>query len=395
MPDAPPAISNPAEGMVPTFRIKGQLMTRTVRLALPALLAAALAAPLANAAEPTAGLKTGTPDIKSAGPLAFGPDGILFVGDTQGAALFAIDSGDRTAGAKTKHAIKVEDLAGKVASRLGTDVKNVTINDLAVNPLSGNVYLSVARGKGPDATPVILRVTAAGKIDELSLEKVKFAKADVPNPPSVDKVQRGQKLRNESITDLAYVDGRVFLAGLSNEEFSSRLLAIPFPFGDQTDGAGVEIYHGAHGRLETASPVRTFVAYSINNEPYLLAAYTCTPLVKVPVAALKPGAHVKGTTIAELGNMNRPLDMIVYQKDGKDFLLLANSARGLMKIPTEKADNASAITKRVTTETQGIGYEKIASLQGVVQLDKLDDTHALVLIQTKGGALNLETVELP
>ena len=56
-----------------------------------------------------------------------------------------------------------------------------------------------------------------------------------------------------------------------------------------------------------------------------MAAYTCTPLVKVPVAALKPGARTsRGRPIAELGNMNQPLDMIVYQKDGKDYLLMAN-----------------------------------------------------------------------
>ena len=31
----------------------------------------------------------------SAGPLAFGPEGVLFIGDPQGAAIFAIDTGDR------------------------------------------------------------------------------------------------------------------------------------------------------------------------------------------------------------------------------------------------------------------------------------------------------------
>ena len=371
-------------------------MTRTVRFALSALVAVALGATSALAADPSASLKTGRPDIKSAGPLAFGPDGILLVGDTQGAAVFAIDSGDRTpANTKTMAPIKVEDLGGKIAAKLGTDAKKVTINDVVVNPISGKAYVSVSRGTGPDATPVIFRVAADGKLEELSLDKVKFAKSEIPNAPAPGAATKGASQRAESITDLAYTDGRVFLAGLSNEEFSSRLLAIPFPFGDQPDGAGVEIYHGAHGRLETKSPVRTFVAYSINHEPYLLAAYTCTPLVKVPVAALKPGAHVKGTTIAELGNRNRPLDMIVYQKGGKDYLLLANSSRGVMKIPTEKADKAEAISAPVRTETQGLEYEKIAAMQGVVQLDKLDEGHALVLIQSKDGTLNLETVELP
>ncbi len=79
----------------------------------------------------------------------------------------------------------------------------------------------------------------------------------------------------------------------------------------------------------------------------MLAAYQCTPLVKLPVSDLKAGAHVKGTTIAELGNRNRPLDMIVYQKDGKDYLLLTNSSRGVMKIPTDGAGDADGITSRV------------------------------------------------
>jgi hypothetical protein len=136
------------------------------------------------------------------------------------------------------------------------------------------------------------------------------------------------------------------------------------------------------------------VSYRIGNDPYLLAAYTCTPLVKVPVADLKAGAHVKGTTIAELGNQNRPLDMIPYSKDGRSYLLLANNRRGVMKIPTESVGDAQPITHPVRG-TQGVGYETIASLKGVVQMDKLDDNRAVILAQDQTGALNLETVDLP
>ena len=368
-------------------------MTHARRLALSAGLAAAMLAPSARADGPSASLKTGTPDVKSAGPLAFGPDGILFIGDTRGAAVFAVDTGDRAA-AGAKAPVNVPDLAGKVAARLGTEPGKVTINDVAVNPASGKVYLSVSRGTGPDALPVILRIAPGGAIEEVSMENVKFAKADIPNPPAPTAQTKGQSQRAESVTDLAYVDGRVFLAGLSNEEFSSRLIAIPFPFAGEADGASIEIYHGAHGRLETKSPVRTFVAYKIGSEPFLMAAYTCTPLVKVPVADLKPGAHVKGTTIAELGNRNRPLDMIVYQKGGKDYLLLANNSRGVMKIPTEGAGNAEGINAPVSG-TKGLGYETVDALKGVVQLDKLDDARALVLVQKDGGVLNLETIDLP
>ncbi|MHB1556889.1 MAG: hypothetical protein ACYC61_05335 [Isosphaeraceae bacterium] len=358
-----------------------------------------LGAAMAAASEPTASLKAGKPDIKSAGPLTFGPDGILFVGDTKGAAVFAIDTGDRAAVA-AKKPVRVKDVAGKVAGMLGTDVRNVQINDLAVNPASGTVYLSVSRGRGPNALPVIVRINADGKLDELSLENVRFARAEVPNAPApgagTGTRQRGPDPRNESITDLAYVDGRLFLAGLSNEEFSSRLIAIPFPFSAEgIDGASIEIYHGAHGQLETRSPIRTFVAYRIDNQPYLLAAYTCTPLVKVPVADLKAGAHVMGKTIAELGNRNRPLDMIVYKKDGKDFILLANNSRGVMKIHADGAGSAEPITQHVPGGgTKGVAFDKVAELKGVVQLDQLDDRHAVILT-SQGNATDLDTIELP
>jgi hypothetical protein len=355
-----------------------------------AFLGVCSSAALAIGAEPTASLKKGTPDLKSAGALAFGPDGILFIGDTKGAALFAIDTGDRAPAAE-KHKVQVKDLAAKVAAMLGTDPKQVAVNDLAVNPLSGNVYLSVARGRGPDAVPVLVRVNVDGKPEEVSLENVRFAKAELPNAPGAS--ERG---RAESITDVSFADGRVFVAGLSNEEFSSRLIAIPFPFSSEGfDGAAIEIYHGAHGRLETKSPIRTFVTYRIKNEPYMLAAYTCTPLVKIPVSELKAGAHLKGTTIAELGNRNRPLDMVVYQKGGKDYLLMTNSSRGVMKIAVEGAGSAESITEPVKGGgLKGLGYDTIASLKGVVQMDQLDDRHAVILVQDAAG-LNLDTIELP
>ena len=61
--------------------------------------------------------------------------------------------------------------------------------------------------------------------------------------------------------DIAFLDNRVLVAGLSNEEFSSTLRSIPFPFQKSVAGANVEIYHGAHGRFETRSPIRTFVPF--------------------------------------------------------------------------------------------------------------------------------------
>jgi hypothetical protein len=106
------------------------------------------------------------------------------------------------------------------------------------------------------------------------------------------------------------------------------------------------------------------------------------------------GTKVVGTTIAEFGAGNRPLDMILYKKDGKDFLLMSNNNRGVMKIPTADFGSAPAITAKVTTPTGGIGYETIASMKGVEQMDLLDAQRSIVLARTTAG-LNLSAVALP
>ena len=356
------------------------------------MLACAAVAGTASAASSTAGMKEGKVELKSAGPIAFGPDGVLFVGDSKSAAVVAVATGDTTAASGSPQ-FKVEAINVKLGALLGTAADQLTIDDLAVNPLSRNAYLAVTRGRGADATPVLVRVKSAGTLEAVSLDKVKFAKADLPNPPAEAAPGKKGNPRLEAITDIAYLDGRVLVAGLSNEEFASTLRSIPFPFQSVDKGTAVEIYHGAHGAFETRSPVRTFVPFKVGNEASLLAAYTCTPLVQFPIKELAPGAKIRGKTIAELGNRNRPLDMIVYTKGGKDWLLLANSSRGIMKINTDNIDKAESITARVA-DKQGQSYETISAWTGIEQLDKLGNDHALVL-RREGSALNLEALALP
>ena len=351
-----------------------------------------LAAVIAFGANAAAGMKAGKAELKSAGPLAFGPDGILFVGDSAGAAIFALDTGDRARAASAAN-FEIKGINQKIASLLGTAPDQIRINDVIVNPLSRKAYISVARGTGPDATPVILRTDAGGKLAELSLDNIPYSSVSLPDAPdAAAKDNRGQSRRMEAITDLAFVDGKVLIAGLSNEEFASTLRAVPFPFQQSAKGAGIEIFHGAHGRFETNAPVRTFVPFDIANQKHILAAYTCTPLVKIPVSELKPGNKVKGTTIAELGNRNRPIDMIVYRKAGQDYILMANSSRGVMKLSAKNLDSYEPITAQ--TDIRGVPYETIASLKGVQQLDKLDDANALMLFDD-AGSLDLRAVPLP
>jgi hypothetical protein len=346
-----------------------------------ALLTLALGAAATQAAD---GLKTGTPEVKSISAIAFGPDGVLFLGDPQAAAVFAVDTKDTSPAGKGE--VAVERINEKIAGLLGTTSADVLLNDVKVNPASGNVFVAVTRGKGKDATPVVLKLDRAGKLALFDLKDVPFAKADLP--------EASDKQRQLAITGVAYSNGKVIVAGMANEEFASTLRTIPYPFDKAAKPTSVEVFHGAHGRLETRSPVQTFVPYTVDGKEEVLAAYTCTPLVRFPIDDLKPGEKIRGTTVAELGNRNKPLDIIVYSKGGKDYLLMANSARGVMKIPASELSGATPITTRPSTETAGVKYETIKSLQGVEQLDKLDAERAVILVKD-GNDVNLKTVALP
>src|SRR5262249_28300137 len=130
----------------------------------------------------SATMTMGKAELKSAGQLAFGPDGILFVGDSMGAAIIAIDTGDRTP-ARSPGKIEIQGINQKIAALLGAAPDQILVNDVVVNPISKKAYISVSRGRGPDAIPVILRADAAGKITEVSLDNVKHSMVTLPDAP--------------------------------------------------------------------------------------------------------------------------------------------------------------------------------------------------------------------
>src|SRR2546421_4849514 len=116
-------------------------MKRTILGVALAVIALSLT-PSARGEDLTAGMQEGKPAFKSMGPIAFGPDGVLFVADTRAAAIVAIATGDTKAAADAK-SVKVESLDAKIAALLGTSPDQVLINDVAVNPASRNVYVAV------------------------------------------------------------------------------------------------------------------------------------------------------------------------------------------------------------------------------------------------------------
>ena len=117
-------------------------------MGLCALLMAVLFTTAALSIDYSSSLKAGKAELQSAGPLAFGPEGILFVGDSMGAVIFALGTEDTTSSSPGR--VDISGINEKVAALLGTSADQILINDVAVNPASKRVYLSGKREARPE-----------------------------------------------------------------------------------------------------------------------------------------------------------------------------------------------------------------------------------------------------
>ncbi len=338
------------------------------------------------------GLRLGKANLESAGALELGPPGVLFVADSKGAAVWALAI-DPPQG-KVKEIQGIENLDDKVAALLGTTPREIAIKDMAVQEGSGVIYISLMRGRGDQAKPVILTIDADSKISQLRLDKIRHAKLEITNPPKEDDESRWHS-RELTVTDLEFVNGELLIAGLSNEEFASVLRRAPFPFKGQMAVTGLEIYHGAHGKYETHAPIFSFLAYQLGGEDHLLAGYLCTPLVTFSMEDVRSQKKLRGKTIAELGWGNVPTDMVPYKHDGEDWLLINNSRRGPMKLKAK--DIAAAFARPGITKEVGprVGIVDHSSPLGhVAQLDRLNDQLVVMLIRDmETGSLHLSSRE--
>lgn len=334
------------------------------------------------------GFVKGTPAIKSVSSLTFGPEGVLFIGDSQGAIVYAIDTKDSKRSSQAQ-APDIQNIDQKIAASLGTTPEKIIITDMVVNPLSKKIYFSV---QNSDGTPVILRLEN-GKLHSVPLQDISYSSLALNNVPAEDaKDQRGRSMRVAAISDIAYTDGKLMLSGISNQEFASTFRVIPYPFNTKQESSSLEIYHAAHGRFETNAPIRTFITSMINGKNHLIASYTCTPLVVFALNDLKPGTHVKGRTVAEMGNGNTPVDILTLSDDGEKYLLMANSSRPATKLKHKDIESfEGSLTEKATSTYAGVPFE-VSSRKNVSQMDKLDDKRIVLIQKNSAGSIDLLTI---
>ncbi|HEY1532183.1 MAG TPA: hypothetical protein VGF80_15300 [Galbitalea sp.] len=360
---------------------------------------------------------TVTSTLLSAGPLLFAPDvsaegtAVLFAADLSRATLFAFEL---HAEAVTSGDVNVDRLGTKLAALLGVDREDAVIRGMAVHPVSHAVYVSVARGRGPAAGPAVVRIGVDGELSVLEVDDLpvtSFALDDAPaaddertdvwldgtDPGSQQREIHGVTLtfaqvplQRSAITDLAWVDGTVFVAGLSNEEFTSRLRQVPYPFDGSATETSVEIFHVDHGKYETQSPIRALTSFDGGSS--VLATYTCTPVVQFSVKDLRGDGLVRGRTVAELGPMNQPFSIVSYDRDGDEFLLVSNTRHPLLKIPAASIAGQDALSVPMSEPDHSLGVPRESLDQpGVTWMASLDRGR-VVVVQTTGEDSDLRTL---
>jgi len=334
-------------------------------------------------------------DVQSISRLEAGPGNVLFVADWKAARVHAIEL--PPAQQKAAGTFNILDLEALLSHQLGG--ARVTVQDMAVRPGTGEVYVAVSTGAA--RTPALFAVTSDGKAKRVDLKAAHATSVALRNAPTGDdKFWKQTPERSFTVTDMKWRDGELFVAGLSNQEFSSTLRRIRFPFTAQQSVSSIEIFHGGHNMMETRAPVRAMSFANLDGKPYLVAAYTCTPLVLIPIDALQDGAHVRGKTVAELGYGNTPADMISYSMrvgdKTEDYMMLVNFNRVSNVIPVSelRAANARPGIEKVVSFGQIAGLDvQQAPLAGALRIDNLDE-QSFVLVRRRLETDALQLVSL-
>ncbi len=362
---------------------------------------------------------TATSTLLSAGPVLFAPDvssdgaAVLFVADVARATIFAFELPAEAPAAEAAE-VRVDQLGAKLASLLGVERDDAVIRGMTVHPVSHAVYLSVARGRGAEAGPVVVRAGTDGELSIVELDDLPVTSFELDDAPAADDERRDfwldgsdptsqpreihgvtlnvaqVPLQRSTITDLAWVGGSLFVAGLSNEEFSSRLRQLAYPFDGEATETSVEIFHVDHGKYETQSPIRALTSFDGGSS--ILATYTCTPVVHFSLDQLQGEGLVRGRTVAELGPMNQPFSLVSYDRDGEEFLLVSNTRHPLLKIPAAAiADQDSlAVPASEPDSSLGVPRENLAHA-GVTWMANLDRA-SVAVVQRDGDDTHLRTL---
>jgi len=336
--------------------------------------------------------------IRSVAAMTFADNDTLIVADWRGGELHALKL--RPAADAKSTPFNLKDVAPAIARALHARADRLRFEDMAFRPGSALTYiaLSVERASGLPV-PALVAIDAGGQVQALDLAKAVHTSIEIKNRPTAEaRFWNEMPAAAYTVTDLLFHEGKVYVAGLSNASFASTLRVYDFPFTGASTTSSVEMYHAVHDQVETRAPIRKMAIATLNGEPSLIAAYTCTPLVTIPLKDLKDGAHVVGKTVAELGWGSAPVGMVSFDAGQGPMVLLTNSHKSadLMTVAAIAAGTAQP-GLHAPIEWPAAPYLGVKAipvpLAGVAKLSTQDQTFLVALRRDEAsGAMQLVSI---
>ncbi|MEL6595000.1 MAG: hypothetical protein AAFQ47_03620 [Pseudomonadota bacterium] len=299
-------------------------------------------------------------DLKFAGALEFSDTGTLFVGDNYNGAIYAFDMSDGAAPTQVAP-VNIGDIDVKIADTLGVPKSALAINDMAVHPITAEIYISVSRIGNFKSAPAIMKVAQDASISMLDLASVPFEVQALDHYPDqettfrprglgqgeplIRDIAKGEvTLSSLAIMDMEYHEGELFVAGVAFDNFLSTLRRMSYPFDGSQSAANVEMYHISHDQFETRAPIRAMSIQKVDGKTQLIAAYTCSPIVLIDLEEIVDGAKISARTLMDYGN-GQPLDLVSYSAQGEEMLFLTSNSRSPHVIPVSSLNDAQTYTK--------------------------------------------------
>jgi hypothetical protein len=338
----------------------------------------------------------GNPKVKVIEAIAFGPNGLLLIaGGTQ---VVTVETGDTKPASWSK--TEIANVDQLLAGKLGLEAKDIEVRKLAVNPASRKAYVALQSLK--TKANAILTMDGDGNVAEFPLDDVKYTSYSLAVP----------KATVTKVTDITWAGGKIVVATQATDKFASRVFTIdPAAKDGSPTQISTKTFHVGHNRWETQAPLRVLMPYPDNGKNSIVGSFTCTPVVRYDLEDAKDDDQITGSSVLELGTGNTPRSMFAYERDGKKYILISvgrnnkqpafgfPSAYWVARVDAALLKETTNINEKAPWRIGGAnkaGDRVLVAKEyfGVQQMDKLDATRALAIIETK-GEFTLRALPLP
>ncbi len=326
----------------------------------------------------------GDPQLSSAQRLAFGPGGVLLIGDGLSAQVVAIETGDTSPDLRVENGFgRIDNVTGAAADLIGNKVTaaELQIDDIAINPVSWRTYIAITRYSTFEA--YVLWVDVDGNLRMFDLQNVVHAAIDVP--PSEGNAAM--------IADVAWTPDHV-IASVTPQSFvrhEMAYMATPFEHEALANQATTRIFHRSWGQWITEQPMDRFFTFERQGETFLVGSYTST-IVRFESTDLQEGASdVVGTTVFDILDGRSVLDFITYERDGEMFVLasianfLFDGEAAAVRLDGELFYQPQSINDKAPIIFDFLGAPVVTGIQRATNFDaalkiaRRDDDSAVVL----------------